>query len=72
VHAYRNFERALLVAILVTQVFSFVESQFGAVFGLAVDLVLLGALHVLRNGTSPEAPPVPSSPKTARSIPAPV
>ena len=46
-HAYRSFEQALLVAIFVTQVFSFVESQFGAVFGLAVDLVLLVALRTL-------------------------
>ena len=46
--AYRSFEHALLVAIFVTQVFSFVESQFGAVFGLAIDLVLLVALRTLR------------------------
>jgi hypothetical protein len=43
--AWRSFDRALLVAIFVTQVFAFVESQFGAVFGLAVDLVLLAALR---------------------------
>jgi hypothetical protein len=71
--AYRNFDRALLVAILVTQVFSFVESQFGAVFGLAVDLVLLAGLRIVRAEVEPEAPhadqlpgrtpePVPSSP----------
>jgi hypothetical protein len=46
--AYRNFERALLVAILVTRVLSFFESQFGAVFGLAADLLLLLALHSLQ------------------------
>jgi hypothetical protein len=46
--AYRSFERALLVAIFVTQVFSFVESQFGAVFGLAIDLVLLVALRSVK------------------------
>jgi hypothetical protein len=39
--AYRMFTYALLVAIFVTRVFAFVESQFGAVFGLAVDLLLL-------------------------------
>ena len=39
--AYRLFKDALLVSIFVTRVFAFVESQFGAVFGLAVDLVLL-------------------------------
>jgi hypothetical protein len=46
--AYRNFERALLVAIFITRVFSFFESQFGAVFGLAVDLLLLLALRSLQ------------------------
>lgn len=39
--AYRRFERGLLIAILVTRVFAFVESQFGAVIGLSVDLLLL-------------------------------
>jgi hypothetical protein len=47
--AYRSFERALLVAILVTQVFAFVESQFGAVFGLALDLLLLVALRAVQS-----------------------
>ena len=47
--AYRSFEHALLVAILVTQVFSFVESQFAAVFGLAVDLLLLVALRAVQS-----------------------
>jgi hypothetical protein len=54
--AYRSFERALLVGILVTQVFAFVESQFGAVFGLAVDLLLLVALRSLRAGDAAAAP----------------
>ena len=39
--AYRLFERALLVSILLTHVFVFVKSQFGAVFGLGLDIVLL-------------------------------
>jgi hypothetical protein len=39
--AYRLFDRALLVSIFITRVFSFVESQFGAVFGVALDLLLL-------------------------------
>lgn len=38
----------LLVAVLVTQVFSFVESQFAAVFGLAIDLLLLVALRAVQ------------------------
>ena len=48
--AYASFERALLVAIFVTQVFAFFESQFGAVFGLAIDLLLLVALRSVRAG----------------------
>ena len=39
--AYRDFERALLVSILLTHVFVFVKSQFGAVFGLGLDIALL-------------------------------
>ena len=43
--AYRWFERALLVSILVTHVFIFVESQFGAVFGVGLDILLLLAVR---------------------------
>ncbi|MDW5595705.1 hypothetical protein VSS74_15250 [Conexibacter stalactiti] len=39
--AVRWFERALLVSILIGRVFDFYESQFGAVIGLLVDLLLL-------------------------------
>lgn len=45
--AYRYFIRALLVSILVTRVFIFVESQFAAVIGLAVDVLLLLAITEL-------------------------
>lgn len=38
--AYAMFERALLVSIFFTQVFAFIESQFGAVVGLLIDLFL--------------------------------
>jgi hypothetical protein len=38
---YVWIERALLVSICLTQVFVFVQSQFSAVFGLAVDAILL-------------------------------
>ena len=55
--AYRLFERALLVAIFFTQVFAFVESQFGAVFGLAVDLVLLAGLRAVAGDASSAARP---------------
>jgi hypothetical protein len=42
--AYRWFQRALLVSILVIQFFVFLESQLLAVGGLAVDLLLYSAL----------------------------
>ena len=45
--AYHQFARALLVSILVTRVFVFVESQFAAVFGLALDLILFAAVSEL-------------------------
>lgn len=45
--AYRYFGRALLVSILVTRVFIFIESQFAAVFGLALDLILYAAVSEL-------------------------
>ncbi len=48
--AYRRFDRGLLVSIFVTQVFAFVESQFSAVFGLGVDLLLLVTLRAMMRG----------------------
>lgn len=45
--AYRAFEQALLVSILITRVFVFVESQFSAVVGAAVDILLLLAVRRL-------------------------
>jgi hypothetical protein len=45
--AYAWFTRALLVSIFVTRVFTFVESQFGAVFGLAVDVLLLISVQLM-------------------------
>jgi hypothetical protein len=38
---YALFERSFLVAIFITSVFSFYESQFGAVFGLGLNVLLL-------------------------------
>jgi hypothetical protein len=67
--AYRSFEHALLVAILVTQVFSFVESQFGAVFGLALDLLLLVALRAVEsNDRAAHAAAVPAPPGVAQPL----
>jgi hypothetical protein len=48
--AYRLFERALLVSIFITRTFAFVESQFGAVFGLSIDLILLITLGLMMKG----------------------
>ena len=45
--AYRMFDRAILVQIFVTQVFAFVESEFAAVFGLSLDLLLLVTLRYM-------------------------
>lgn len=45
--AYAWFTRALLVSIFVTRVFTFVESQFGAVFGVAVDILLLVTVQLM-------------------------
>ncbi|MGE0067007.1 MAG: hypothetical protein AB7T48_06595, partial [Solirubrobacterales bacterium] len=45
--AYEWLTRALIVSIFITRVFSFVESQFGAVFGLAVDVLLLVSVRLM-------------------------
>ncbi len=45
--AYLWLTRALLVSIFVTRVFTFVESQFGAVFGLGVDVLLLVSIQLM-------------------------
>jgi hypothetical protein len=67
--AYRMFERALLVSIFGTRVFAFVESQFGAVFGLAIDLILLVTVrYVAEQERRLEAPmePVHEEPAALR------
>ena len=43
--AYKMFERAVLVSILLTQVFAFYENQFVAVAGLVVDILALVSLR---------------------------
>jgi hypothetical protein len=81
---YHWFERALLVSILVTQVFVFVESQFAAVFGLAIEVILLITVRAMIRSElklaehrrrealppSPEALPAPE-PATASKVVAP-
>jgi len=69
--AYRWFERALLVSIFGTRVFAFVESQFGAVFGLAIDLILLVTVrYVAEQERRLEAAPEPAHEELAGLRPA--
>lgn len=69
VAAYRALDRALLISILVTRVFSFVESQFSAVFGLAVDLLLLVAVRTMAAREAEAQPPEGGGPAAARRPP---
>jgi hypothetical protein len=48
--AYRQFDRALMVAILIGAFFSFVEIQFSAVFGLAANILLLITVRLMIDG----------------------
>lgn len=45
--AYVWLSRALLISIFITRVFAFVESQFGALFGLAIDVLLLISIRLM-------------------------
>jgi hypothetical protein len=45
--AYRQFERAVLVQIFIGQFFAFVDSEFSAVFGFIVDILLLITLRYM-------------------------
>jgi hypothetical protein len=73
--AYRAFDRALLVSIFLTRVVAFVESQFGAVFGLALDVLLLVTVRYMtaqeRRGTGAGVRERPSAatPEAATSAP---
>ncbi|MGW1344928.1 hypothetical protein ACWCOV_28055 [Kribbella sp. NPDC002412] len=49
VRAVRLFELAVLVSLLVTQVFQFAGTQFAAVTGMLLDLALLGLLSAERD-----------------------
>ena len=60
--AYLWLTRALLVSIFVTRVFTFVESQFGAVFGLAVDVLLLVSIQLMTTQERRRQPAVAPSP----------
>ena len=45
--AYALFRLAILVAIFLTQVFSFYRQQFVALLGLVIDIIILVALRYL-------------------------
>ncbi|MGE0066358.1 MAG: hypothetical protein AB7T48_03300 [Solirubrobacterales bacterium] len=59
--AYRWLSWALLVSIFVTRVFVFVESQFGAVFGLAIDVLLLISVQLMIKQEAWRAPAAPAA-----------
>jgi hypothetical protein len=45
--AYRWFDHALMVQVFFTEVFAFLENQFGAVFGLLLNVALLLVLRAM-------------------------
>ncbi|HEV7772162.1 MAG TPA: hypothetical protein VGO48_02600, partial [Conexibacter sp.] len=57
--AYTWLARALLVSIFVTRVFSFVESQFGAVIGVGFDVLLLISVQLMAGQERRRAMPEP-------------
>ena len=74
---YVWIERSLLVSICLTQVFVFIESQFTAVFGLAVEVVLLVTVRSMiraehKLAANQEAPPPAVEPAPAPVTAAPV
>ena len=73
--AYRWFERALLVSILLTHVFIFVESQFAAVFGVGLDILLLLAVRSMihaEEGRPDQIPTLIDHPPTGSPAPPPL
>lgn len=71
-NGYRVFELAVLVSILISQVFAFVESQFAAAVGLSLDILLLLAVratleHERRTQLAPDLPLAVAAP---RAVPA--
>jgi hypothetical protein len=67
--AYHWFERSVVVSILVTQVFMFYSSQFSALGGLVVHLLIYAALRyaIDRERTGAERPASLASPAPAPS-----
>jgi hypothetical protein len=70
---YRVFELALLVSILVSQLFAFVESQFAAALGLSIDILLLLAVraileHERHIRSLPDIPPAVPEPRAQPTV----
>ncbi len=66
--AYRLFHLALLVSILITQVFAFYQDQILAVTGLLLQLLTLAALRfMIEHEQTAAAPSAISNPDTRRS-----
>lgn len=66
--AYRWFVRSVLVSIFVTQIFTFLASEFTALWGFAIDILLYTALKIMieqeqRIPTGGEAPALPAKAK---------
>jgi len=67
--AYRVFERSVLVTIFVTQVFAFAQSEFSAVFGLGLYLLIWATLRYaigLERKAAASATPAPGPDRTPR------
>jgi len=45
--AFRLFERSILISIFFTQVFIFYQEEFGALVGLAIDILMLMAIRFM-------------------------
>jgi hypothetical protein len=66
----RWFRRTALLSILLVQPFHFLDEQFGAVIGLAVNIVLLGGLNALLRSATLEAARTRRAASQPRSQPA--
>jgi hypothetical protein len=67
--AYTWIARALLVSIFITRIFSFVESQFGAVIGLGIDVLLLISVQLMARQERLERPIAGEPPGSIASPP---
>jgi hypothetical protein len=67
IEAYRWFERSVLVTIFVTQVFAFAKSEFSAVFGLLVYLLLWVTLRYAIGVERKDAASAPQAPSPGQT-----